>query len=614
MNLDDMKSAWQSQATGTALRVDPAMLLNEVRRNDRQFQSVLFWRDVREIGVALILVPVWFVLGTRMDLPWTWYLCVPGLLWVAGFMWACRLRQRNNRVMPDDSLLDGVKHSLAQVEHQIWLLRNVLWWYLLPIAVPMLLFFAQVSWRDGRDPWQAVVSFAGPAALVCVVYGWVYVINQRCVRNDLEPRRRELETLLRSLTGPADPDDSSARTLNSGSTRRMNFDFKSFALGVVFTLAAGGMLAWALQSAQNTPASGAVSGPVPAVGDDAVTQLLVPILQKHDLPAMTAAIVTSDGVEFVGAVGVRKRGTDVPVSSGDLWHLGSDGKAMTATLVAKLVEQGRLKWDATMAELFPELAGKMHPKFKAVTVAELLQHRAGLPANLSLRAYLGDDVRALRARAVREHLARAPAQEPGAKFEYSNLGYIIAGAVVEKITGQTWERVITDELFTPLGMTTAGFGGTGTPGKVDQPWPHSEKGRPARSNGPEMDNPPVMGPAGRIHCSMQDWAKFIQDQLRGARGEPGLLQPESYRALHTPPPGGDYALGWSVVERGWGGGMVLNHGGDNTLNRANVWVAPKKNMAFLVCVNQSGDTAFRATDDAVVALMKLHNERRAATK
>jgi CubicO group peptidase (beta-lactamase class C family) len=124
-----------------------------------------------------------------------------------------------------------------------------------------------------------------------------------------------------------------------------------------------------------------------------------------------------------------------------------------------------------------------------------------------------------------------------------------------------------------------------------------------------MDNLPVMGPAGRVHCSIQDWAKFVQDQLRGARSEQALLKPDSYQKLHTPPFGGDYALGWLAVKRSWGGGAVLNHAGDNTMNFATVWIAPKRDFAILVCVNQSGDAGFKATDEAVVALMKLHKEK-----
>jgi hypothetical protein len=93
--------------------------------------------------------------------------------------------------------------------------------------------------------------------------------------------------------------------------------------------------------------------------------------------------------------------------------------------------------------------------------------------------------------------------------------------------------------------------------------------------------------------------------LRGARGESALLKPESYQALQTAPFGGDYALGWIVAPRGWAGGKALNHGGDNTMNFANVWLAPQRNFAIMVCVNQSGDTAFKATDAAAGAMIDL---------
>jgi CubicO group peptidase (beta-lactamase class C family) len=344
----------------------------------------------------------------------------------------------------------------------------------------------------------------------------------------------------------------------------------------------------------------------PLAGDAAITGILKPIRQKFGVPAMAAALVTSDGIRFVGAVGVRKRGTEVPVALDDLWHLGSDGKAMTSTLIARLVERGQLKWDVTLAEIFPELAPQMNPDFKKVTLLQLLSHHAGLPPNLELADNLGDDATALRLQAVREELVRKPRHKPGSIYEYSNLGYVIAGAVVDKVTGQSWEQAVSNEVFGPLQMKSAGFGGTGMPGQIDQPWPHTADGEPTRENGPAMDNPPVMGPAGRIHCSIQDWAKFVQDQLSGDRGEPALLRPATYQKLHTPPCGGDYALGWMVIDRSWGGGKVLNHGGDNTMNCANVWIAPRRDFAILVCVNQGGDTAFQATDEAVGELIKLH--------
>ena len=232
-----------------------------------------------------------------------------------------------------------------------------------------------------------------------------------------------------------------------------------------------------------------------------------------------------------------------------------------------------------------------------------MSHHSGLKPNPDLVVYGGADGTKERLRVVKDELSKAPSHKPGTHYEYSNLGYAIAGAITEKITGKSWEQAMRDEVFGPLGMKSVGFGGTGTPGQVDQPWGHSQDGQPVSGNGPAMDNPPVLSPAGRVHCTIQDWAKFIADQLRGSEGKPALLQPASYQKLHTPPFEGEYALGWLAVERAWGGGTVLNHAGDNTMNFANAWVAPRRDFAVLVCVNQSGHTAFQASDEAVAALI-----------
>jgi CubicO group peptidase (beta-lactamase class C family) len=375
--------------------------------------------------------------------------------------------------------------------------------------------------------------------------------------------------------------------------------------GILGFLAATAVLSPGADSTSTTPFNAAYC---PAAGDPAVTNLLVPIREKHQVPAMAAALVTSKGLVTVGVAGTRKRGTETAASLNDQWHLGSDTKAMTATLVAKLVEKGRLRWESTVAEVFPDLAAGFGAEARTITVLQLLSHRSGLKANPDLVLYGGPDGPKERLRVVKDELSKAPRHKPGTEYEYSNLGYAIAGAITERITGKSWEQAMRDEVFAPLGMTSVGFGGTGTPGRTDQPWGHRQDGQPVSGNGPAMDNPPVLSPAGRVHCTIQDWARFIADQLRGARGEPALLKSASYKRLHTPPFGDDYALGWFVVVRPWGGGTVLNHAGDNTMNYANVWVAPRREFAVLVCINQSGDTAFQASDEAVSGLIKLHSQ------
>ncbi len=341
--------------------------------------------------------------------------------------------------------------------------------------------------------------------------------------------------------------------------------------------------------------------------DTRLNGLLEPIRQAHRIPALAGAVVTDKGLEAIGAVGVRKAGTDVRVTIGDLWHLGSDTKAMTAALIGRLVEEAKLRWETTMEEVFPELASAMTPSFKKATLLELLSHRAGLPANIPWTLIpRTETIRAQRLRAVKAAVSMTLVAEPGAKFLYSNLGYVVAGAVAERAADDTWENLLLEKLCRPLGMTTVGFGGVGTPGETDEPWGHDEKGKPVSGNGPDMDNPPVMGPAGRVHCSLSDWAKFVADELRGANGEKALLKPETYKRLQTPPFGGDYALGWMVVERDWAGGPALTHSGSNTMNLAVAWLAPSRGFAVLVVTNQAGEDGFKACDEAAAALIKLH--------
>src|SRR5262249_29420167 len=148
------------------------------------------------------------------------------------------------------------------------------------------------------------------------------------------------------------------------------------------------------------------------------------------------------------------------------------------------------------------------------------------------------------------------------------------------------------------------FGPPGTRGKIDQPWPHDEDGEPVEPWARHADNPPVMDPAGTIHCSLADWAKFVADQLKGARGEKALLTAETCKRLHSSPyrdrcytPGG-----WSGGETP--GGLVLEHGGSNTNNWAVVALIPSKDLAVLVATNCGSKDAEKACVAAMVALLQ----------
>ena len=339
-----------------------------------------------------------------------------------------------------------------------------------------------------------------------------------------------------------------------------------------------------------------------AVADDpTIKELLKPVLAKYDLPALSAAIVTSQGLKKAAVVGVRKSRTNVEATIDDLWHLGSDTKAMTASLMAMLVEERKLQWSDSLAGVLPEISELRNSLLGKVMVKQLLHHSAGLKKDAIdwwAFAKKGGSVRKQRLEVLRE-AARTPlSHDP---FLYSNVGYVLAGSVIEKLSGMDWEHMMRDRLFKPLNMTTAGFGGVGTLGKMDQPWPHGANGMPMPQNGPLTDNAQVMGPAATVHASLNDWAIFIADHLKGARGESALLKPESYKALHTPEPL-DYAKGWLVAQRPWAGGTVLTHSGDNSMNHCTVWIAPAKGFATLVCTNRGAQE--KAADEVTGLLIQ----------
>ena len=342
-----------------------------------------------------------------------------------------------------------------------------------------------------------------------------------------------------------------------------------------------------------------------------VSLLLAPVIQKHDVPGIAATVVQSGEVVAVGVAGVRTRGKPDKIAVSDRFHLGSDTKAMTAMLCAILVDEGKLKWSQTLGETFPELKKTMNPQYQGVTLEQLLTHRGGAPGNLTkdelwskLWQHKGTPTSARRL-LLQGVTSNPPEAPPGSKYIYSNAGYSIAGYMAEKVTGKSWEDLMREKIFRPLGMASAGFGAPGTRAKNDQPRGHKADGSPVEP-GPEADNPVAIGPANSVHCSIGDWAKFAAANLPS--GKTKLVKAETLKKLHTPIPAGPgepkYAMGWIIADnQPWAGAPALTHAGSNTMWTAVAWLAPGKDFAVLVTCNQANA---EACNDAVLALIADH--------
>lgn len=124
--------------------------------------------------------------------------------------------------------------------------------------------------------------------------------------------------------------------------------------------------------------------------------------------------------------------------------------------------------------------------------------------------------------------------------------------------------------------------------------------------GLNADNPASIGPAGTVHSTMSDYARYMMAHLAGARGVDGLVSATTFTKLHTSAPGAGagYALGWGTSERGWANGRTLQHSGSNTLWYAVVWIAPERDLAMFAVTNAPGNEGARGTDGVVQALIQ----------
>lgn len=371
----------------------------------------------------------------------------------------------------------------------------------------------------------------------------------------------------------------------------------------------------------------AVVAPVPAQEPEPEAEIEIPVTprdvhlaianearRKHRVPAIAVAVVRTGEPPRVAATGTRTARGKAEVTVHDKWHLGSCTKSMTATMCGALVEQGKLAWDSTPVRLFPDLAEKLHPRLRNVTLEQLLCHSAGLPEDRTPNLLLWPRILALsgplpdqRRRFLELVLSREPANDPGTKYVYANAGFVVAAAMAEAATGESYEQLMQRLLFHPLGITSAGFGPPGHAGKVDQPWGHDASLRfyqPLRP-GLGADNPPVYAPSGTAHMSIIDWARYAHLHLQALRGNAILLKPETWRRLHGDPFGHEYAFGWGKGEGAWAAGRILAHDGSNRHWYAVILIAPQRDIAFLVAMN-AGDSAAEEACVAVIEALKRH--------
>ncbi len=338
-----------------------------------------------------------------------------------------------------------------------------------------------------------------------------------------------------------------------------------------------------------------------------VDVLLEEGIRTGALPGIVAGITTSSDALFVRAKGVRRLDQPERLEPNDLLHLGSCTKAMTATLSALLVESGLLEWQTSL---------EVPPKGRArtssnITLHQLLSHTAGVPVFglqewEAMPVFEGDIVM------QREAFTQWQMEQIKDEHVYSNAGYTMAASIAESAMGGiSWEILITEWLFEPLGITAV----FGWPALHDpnQPWGHWQM----EIDGPLVPHPPtdayqvphVIAPAGDVSMTMGDYLVFLRENLRGLNGQSNLLSQETFEFLHTPVGtilDAPYACGWIVLPDAFDGIALHTHDGSALTFYINMVLVPEHDFAVAVCTNAFSMPAIIACSDTLVSLLGLH--------
>ena len=201
MNLDELQQAWKSQDTRTT--VHAVLLLESMRKKQRRHQRSIWLRNLRE-GWLTILAAVYFTVFTESDVEsklqlWPFYIAMAILFGIGVFRVIDNHRQQRRTLQYRDSTLSFIECSILDINHRVWLLENIAWWWILPVAFGGLLIVAQVLLLAGLQDPAVHWMLARGVGIGCVILGIIYWGNRWTARKYWLPRKVELEAIANSL-------------------------------------------------------------------------------------------------------------------------------------------------------------------------------------------------------------------------------------------------------------------------------------------------------------------------------------------------------------------------------------------------------------------------------
>ncbi|MES9991257.1 MAG: serine hydrolase [Candidatus Thiodiazotropha sp.] len=317
-----------------------------------------------------------------------------------------------------------------------------------------------------------------------------------------------------------------------------------------------------------------------------VTDLIEQARHENSIPAMAVVVMDMERVLIADIQGERVIGSNNDASLNDYFHIGSCAKSILAVIAGRLIEQGRLNWHTRFFDLFPELKAATRKEYLAITFEDLMLCQAGIASFTAGEEYarLDASITASR-RTFIEYLIRqrAAAKRTKRGFEhlYSNASYSMASAMLERVTGLTWEASIQQTLNRDLQLSVV-FGWPNNHHR-HQPWGHAEIDGTLKAFSPnhEYRLPGIVAPAGDLSMRPLDYARYVQRHLQGLRGQDNYLKADSYRTIHYRQQG--FSLGVENAAS-WGERYSMFDGSAGTFYCASM-IFPDSNLAFVIMTN-----------------------------
>jgi CubicO group peptidase (beta-lactamase class C family) len=321
-------------------------------------------------------------------------------------------------------------------------------------------------------------------------------------------------------------------------------------------------------------------------------------VQQWKVPGLSVAIVRNDSVLYTKGFGVLAVGSTTPVNDQTLFEIGSSSKAFTATLVAMMVSDGKMRWDDHVTDYLPGL--KLYDPIAnaELTIRDALTHRSGLARGELL--WLGSG---FSRDEVLHHLRFLKPETPfRSHYSYQNMMFLAAGEAAGKAGGSSWDELVKQRIFAPLGMTSTvtSFKAIATPNATT---PHSSQRDSVYTLGPFNDQ--NIGPAGSIRSNARDMAQWLRFQLGdGTYNGKRLVSTAALREIHTPqilvggsgrggaadstPPTSyfsTYGMGWFIED--YRHQLVWQHGGNTEGMTAAVGMMPEQKFGVVVLSNMA---------------------------